>query len=264
MNAAAVRRAAGAAAAVAAVASTALAHPMGNVSISHYAGIEIRPDSIEVKFLLDFAEVPSARELEDVDPDRDDRVTPQERDAYLDAKTAEVVPRLRLEVNGRPLALRPAWRNLSFPPGESGLSTVRVAWRLRADPPGNIGERNFLLWNDSNYEGFGGWKEIRFFGAGGVGIGKTSLREAPASGELADYPEAYLERPPQDTKAWCQFGPEEIMARSRAPAAAPANGALPAAAPRPGTLRTRAAAGIAILGIALVAGALRLRKRRSR
>ena len=35
------------------------AHPMGMVSINHYAGIELQPDSVQVKYLLDFAEIPS-------------------------------------------------------------------------------------------------------------------------------------------------------------------------------------------------------------
>jgi hypothetical protein len=236
---------------------------MGNASINHYAGIEIGPDSIEVKFLLDFAEIPSARELEDVDPDRDDRVSPEEREAYLDAKTADVLPRLRLEVNGRALELRSEWRTVSFPPGESGFSTVRVAWRLRSALPGDVGERNFLLWNDSCHEGFDGWKEIRFGGAGGIGIGKTSLREAPASRELSDYPEAYLDRPPQDTKAWCQFGPESIMARSRASTSVPPNGpSMPRPPDRP-ALRHAAAVALGLLGIALAWGAIRFLRRRT-
>jgi hypothetical protein len=263
MTAAAVRRAAGAAAAVAVGTCAAFAHPMGNVSISHYAGIEIRPDSIEVKFLLDFAEIPSASELESVDPDRDDRVTPEEREAYLDAKTREVLPRLRLEVNGRPLELRPEWRSVTFPQGEGGLSTVRVAWVLRADLPEGVGERNFLLWNDSNYEGFGGWKEIRLEGVGGVGVGKKSLRDAPSSSELSDYPEAWLQRPPEDTKAWCQFGPEEVMARSRDDPAATERSASPSPAPAAAPLRRPVAVGLAILGVALLLAALRFRRRRA-
>jgi hypothetical protein len=199
--------------------SPACAHPMGNISISHYAGLEVRPAEVEIKFLLDFAEIPAARELERVDPDRDDLVTPAEREDYLEAKTAEVLPQLRLEVNGRPLPLRRETHHVSFPPGESGLSTVRVAWRFLAELPADVGERNFLLWNDATYETFDGWKEIRFSGVDGVGIGKTSLREQPTSGELTEYPEEYLLRPPRDTKAWCQFGPEEIMAASRQSAA---------------------------------------------
>jgi hypothetical protein len=235
------------------------AHPMGNSSINHYAGLEIRPDVIEIKYLLDFAEIPSARELESVDPDRDDRVTPEEREAYLREKTAEVIPKLRLEVNGRPLALRLDQRHVSFPAGEAGLSTVRIAWRLHANLTENSSDRNFLLWNDSNYERYAGWKEIRLLGTEGVGIGKTSLRRAPSSGELSDYPEGVF-RPPNDTKAWCQFGPELEMTRTRAPTA-PEPGPGPARAGRKGVRLLAIVVGT--LTVAVTLGVLRFRRRRA-
>jgi ABC-type nickel/cobalt efflux system permease component RcnA len=182
------------------------AHPTGNFSISHYAGIEIAPDSIRVKYLLDFAEIPAVRELELVDPDLDDRVTPEERAAYLDAKTGEILRGLRLVVDGRAVRLSSEWSRVSFPPGEGGLSTVRTAWLLSAPLDSSDRGPRFLVWNDANYEDRVGWKEIRFTGLEGIGIGQTSLRWSPPSGELSAYPEEFLTKPPVDTKAWCRFG----------------------------------------------------------
>lgn len=187
---------------------TAPAHPMGNFSISHYAGLEISPDSVRVKYLLDFAEIPSVRELELVDPDLDDLVTPGERQAYLEAKTAEVLANLRLEVNGSTLPIHSEWARVTFPPGEGGLSTVRIAWMLVSPLDSEPRpETSYLVWSDRNYEDRVGWKEIRIAGVDGIGIGKTSLRPSPTSGALSEYPEEYLWNPPQDTKAWCHFGP---------------------------------------------------------
>lgn len=183
------------------------AHPMGNISISHYAGLELAADGVTVKYLLDYAEIPSFRELELVDPDRDDQVTPAEREAYLRAKTTAILPGLKLEVDGKPLALASRWSGVTFPPGEGGLSTVRIAWELFApwrDPPG---AKTFLVWNDGNHADHPGWKEIRFLGKDGLSVGRTSLRPAPESDALGNYPEEYLDNPPVDTKAWCLFGP---------------------------------------------------------
>jgi ABC-type nickel/cobalt efflux system permease component RcnA len=180
---------------------------MGNFSISHFAGIEIGADSVRVKYLLDFAEVPAVRELEQADPDLDDLVTPEERAAYLAAKTDEILPQLTLEVNGENVPLASEWSRVSFPPGEGGLSTVRVAWMLCAPIASDGPDRGFLTWNDAAYEDRDGWKEIRFAGTDGVGIGKTSLRWSPQSDELSEYPEEYLWNPPRDTKGWCLFGP---------------------------------------------------------
>ncbi|MDP6803573.1 MAG: sulfite exporter TauE/SafE family protein [Gemmatimonadota bacterium] len=190
-------------------AGTSHAHPMGNVSISHYAGIDISPDTTRVKYLLDFAEVPSVRELARIDTDLDDRVTPEERDAYLSELTGEVLPRLSLEVNGQHRILSPLWSRVVFPPGQGGLSTVRVTWELEAimESPGEE-ETHLLVWADSNYPDHMGWKEIRISASDGLQVAKTSLRaNLPTSGGLTEYPEEYLFDPPTDTSAWCVFGP---------------------------------------------------------
>ena len=216
----------------------ALPHPMGNVSVNHFAGIEVAPGEISVRYLLDFAEIPSVRELERVDPDGDDLVTPEEREAYVEARTAEVLGNLKLEVNGVPRELQAIWGHVTFPAGEGGLSTVRIAWELRARLGGDAApetaetteaaeaadasdaseaddapeapdaaDRSFLVWSDDNYVDRDGWKEIRFRGVGGIGIGRTSLKRNLSSSELAEYPEEYLFDPPRDTRAWCHFGP---------------------------------------------------------
>jgi len=195
---------------------------MGDTSINHYAGIEISRDGVRVKYLLDFAELPAQRELARVDPDGDDRVTPEERAAYLEARTSEILPALRLEVNGTRRDLRAEWSGVTFPPGQGGLSTVRIAWELRADPPDSLLARNFLLWNDSNAPGAPGWREIRLSALGDLGIARTSLGWNPTSGELSEYPEEYLWNPPTDTKAWCHFGSGLLP---EAPSAAPGEAA---------------------------------------
>jgi hypothetical protein len=218
---------------------------MGTLSVNRYAGIEITPETIVVKYLLDFAEVPALRELERVDPDEDDRVTPDEREVYLAARSAEVLPRLVLEVNGRRLALESTWSRVVFPPGETGLSTVRLAWELHAVLPEPPRESNFLRWSDGNLEGVPGWKEVRFAASGGLGIGRTSLRDVPSSDGLEAYPEEFLRNPPADTKAWCQFGPGM--------AAAPAGGD-PRPSWLPGWLPGRASAVTAIILATLLGG----------
>jgi hypothetical protein len=42
-----------------------LAHPLGNVSISQYTGIRIRADHIELRYLIDMAEIPTFQEIQD-------------------------------------------------------------------------------------------------------------------------------------------------------------------------------------------------------
>jgi len=44
-----------------------IAHPMGNFSINHYSKLKIAPNSVEVSYIIDMAEIPTfqeAREFE--------------------------------------------------------------------------------------------------------------------------------------------------------------------------------------------------------
>ena len=40
------------------------AHPMGNFSINHYSGIHIDRDAIEVRYIIDIAEIPTYQEIQ--------------------------------------------------------------------------------------------------------------------------------------------------------------------------------------------------------
>ncbi|PYV20628.1 MAG: hypothetical protein DMG24_22240, partial [Acidobacteria bacterium] len=40
------------------------AHPMGNFSISHYAGIRIERDFVELDYFIDMAEIPTFQEIQ--------------------------------------------------------------------------------------------------------------------------------------------------------------------------------------------------------
>jgi hypothetical protein len=44
--------------------SACLAHPMGNFSINHYAGIRFAQDSIEMRYVIDMAEIPTFQEIQ--------------------------------------------------------------------------------------------------------------------------------------------------------------------------------------------------------
>jgi hypothetical protein len=189
---------------------------MGSTSIDHYAGLEIGADTLRVKYLLDFAEVASVRELDRVDPDMDSRVTPEERENYLTERTREVLDRLRLEVNGEQLPLESLWSRVVFLEGTSGGNTVRIAWELVAKTPAPLQESNFLRWNDRNHPEAPGWQEIRLSAKDGLGIGRSSLPDRPEPGELGDLPDEIPRDFPRETSAWCQFGPGLTPAAARA------------------------------------------------
>ena len=43
-----------------------LAHPLGNFSISHYAGLRLTREGIELRYVLDMAEIPTFQERDSI------------------------------------------------------------------------------------------------------------------------------------------------------------------------------------------------------
>src|SRR5256885_11270071 len=83
---------------------TAFAHPMGNFSVNHYSRISASSDGIRLRYLLDFAEIPTYQEMQRTGlvADSSDGRTVK----YL-AGEAETLRRgLVLWLNGKPVWLR--------------------------------------------------------------------------------------------------------------------------------------------------------------
>jgi len=55
----------------AAAGSVASAHPLGNFTINHYAGVTVRPDSVIVDYVIDMAEITAFQETTAIDRDGD-------------------------------------------------------------------------------------------------------------------------------------------------------------------------------------------------
>ncbi|MDB4928586.1 MAG: putative nickel transporter, partial [Myxococcaceae bacterium] len=151
-----------AALALALASATALAHPLGMSSINRYAGLRLHADHLEVDYLLDFAELPAWREIESLDGDHDERVTPAERDRYLAQVAAQVLASTAVAVDGAPVALAVAGQSLEAPPGQNGLSTLRVAIELRAPlrPLGGAAPNTSVRIHDGLYAARDGWREL--------------------------------------------------------------------------------------------------------
>jgi hypothetical protein len=135
--------------------AVAQAHPLGNFSVNHIAFVRISEERVDVRYVLDQAEIPTFQER--------GRATA----AILAAKRAEVLRHLRLRVDGRPvvLALGTGGR-IDFPPGQGGLRTTRIELRLRAavDRP-----RRVAL-EDRTFDGRVGWKDIVVLPGGGTDV----------------------------------------------------------------------------------------------
>ncbi len=128
--------------------AVAVAHPMGNFSISHYAGLTIGKDTIELRYVIDMAEIPTFQEV------RATGITPNPRDRglnrYLAEKALELKSGLVLELDGHRHDLQPFAREVVFPPGAGGLPTMKLGIQYRAviTTPGGV---EHLHYEDRNF-----------------------------------------------------------------------------------------------------------------
>ncbi|MGH7377805.1 MAG: sulfite exporter TauE/SafE family protein, partial [Candidatus Methylomirabilales bacterium] len=205
-----------------------LAHPLGNFSINHYAGIEVGADAIAIRYVIDMAEIPTFQEI------RESQVVPGDRDPsalrYLAAKVEELRRGLVLQVNGRQAELAIAATEITFPPGVGGLPTMKLGVRLRAAiPPGPPGGPVRVLYRDANFEGRAGWKEIVVKAGEGAALLSSSVPGTDRSQSLAAYPVDMLNSPPQDLEARFSFavqGPPPLLASTQPPEERPGGPAV--------------------------------------
>src|SRR5215510_3564634 len=80
------------------------AHPLGNFTINHYAGLHVSRDSIAIDFVLDMAEIPAFQEITTFDANGDGQADSVEAESYHAQKCASLQPDLSLLLNNRPLA----------------------------------------------------------------------------------------------------------------------------------------------------------------
>jgi len=180
------------------------AHPMGNFSISHYAAIRVLATSIEVRYVLDLAEIPTFQEIQDsaiVAEAGHASVGP-----YLARKAETLGSGLVLELNGRRLALERGAQEILFTPGAGDLPTMKlgVIYRAALDARA-VQPQNHLVYRDGNYPERAGWKEVIAGTGPRVAVVEASVPERDRSRALADYPTDLLNSPPQDLEAVVTF-----------------------------------------------------------
>ena len=180
------------------------AHPMGNFSISHYAGIRIERDFVELRYLIDMAEIPTFQEIQQtgIVP----RVGDRSLSGYLEREAEALKAGLALDVNGRPLFLEVVSSEVIFPPGAGGLATMKLGFLYRARLDGlKAAELNELHYRDRNFGDRVGWKEVIAVAGQGIRITSSSVPESDRSQQLANYPTDLLNSPPQALEAEASF-----------------------------------------------------------
>jgi len=197
----------------------ALAHPLGNFSISRYAGLRIAQNGIELRYLLDMAEIPTFLEIQEsgIIPE----VGHPSLRGYLDRQTVLLQEGLRVEVNGQRLPLQGVASEIVFPPGAGDLLTLKLGIVYRASLEAMCTDAPcHLHYRDSNFPGRLGWQEVIAMAEPGITVVQSSVPAPDRSRALTDYPAELLSNPPQVLEAEIHFrreGSPHVVATTGTP-----------------------------------------------
>jgi nickel/cobalt exporter len=170
------------------------AHPMGNFSVSHYSRIEVQPQGVAIRYILDLAEIPTFQLLQQW---KLEAGSPRpELESRAAGQAQEWVKNLKIASNGRRLAPHFESASLVLDKGAGGLPIARITAELRAGAaPGK------LTYEDGNYPDRAGWKEIVVAAADDAVIQHASPAGTDRSQALTAYPQDPQVAPPQDVRA---------------------------------------------------------------
>jgi nickel/cobalt exporter len=176
--------------AVLALPAAAGAHPLGNFSINHLTQVSVSRDRIDLRYVLDQAEIPTFQERG------------RSEAAVLAAKQAEVRRHLTVLVDGRPIGLTVTGAALTHPPGQGGLPLTRVELSLRTAVRG----AQRVAVHDDTFPGRVGWKAIVARPGTGTDV-RSSAPSGDPTGGLRHYPQDSLSSPLDERTATLSVHP---------------------------------------------------------
>jgi ABC-type nickel/cobalt efflux system permease component RcnA len=155
--------------------ATASAHPLGNFTVNHYAGVEVSGRTTYVHAVLDLAEIPAFQVGDEV-----------RKPGYA----ALLARRLELRVDGRRVPLRVLEQRVVARKGAGGLETLRLDAVYKAAASGTR-----IAFRDTSFASRVGWREITVLARDGARVTSASVSPTSRSDELRSYPQDLLRSP---------------------------------------------------------------------
>jgi ABC-type nickel/cobalt efflux system permease component RcnA len=180
------------------------AHPLGNFTTNQLVEVRIDRDAAHLHYVLDQAEIPTFQQVQRLDVDGNGTIEGAEEGAVLDEALNEARSGLELRAGGRPVRIGPAENaELSYPPGQGGLSLTRVEADFTATLPADAAE---LQLANGAYPDRTGWQAIEILPGEGTDIASSVPATEPTD-ELRSYPQDLLSSPPDDREARFEVTP---------------------------------------------------------
>jgi len=172
---------------------------LGNFTINQFCGLRVEHDSLDVHYVVVYAQLPALRELHNADANGDGVTSQAERDAYVGTLAPGFTEGLELRVDDVRLPLR-ATRWTSSLPTEQGGFSLRVDVDFVARLPALTRGAHSLVLSNRNYPDRLGWHEIVVNPAAGVAIFDTNAYDTSATGALTEALQALPEAGPLDER----------------------------------------------------------------
>jgi hypothetical protein len=175
---------------VLALPTAAFAHPLGNFTINHFAGLHVTQEAITVDYVLDMAEIPAFQEIASFDANGNGQPDTMEANSYHAAKCESLRSDLDLRVNNQATPLSLSSSSVDFPPGAGGLPTLRLTCNFNTSINNETTDISFT---DNSYAERLGWREIVVTGDE-VGL-QGDFASTSLSKRLMAYPDDMLSSP---------------------------------------------------------------------
>jgi nickel/cobalt transporter (NicO) family protein len=197
-----------------AIPAVAAAHPLGNFTINHYSALTVQADRVDVRHVVDMAEIPAFTELARLDVDEDGTLSDPECDDYVAEMVPTILGGLELTLGGDSVDLRPVSAELSFPIGQNGLRTLRLELDLEATIPRGASDGTYA---DATFVDQLGWREIVVVAGDGMALTASDAPATSATDELRRYPEGGLDAPMDVRSAAFSFAAGATQPSATAP-----------------------------------------------
>ena len=179
------------------------AHPLGNFTINHYAGLRIAADRIALDVVIDQAEIPTFQERSRIDTDGDGTVSTPEGAAWAAERAPRLVANLTLTVDGDPVVLEVRSADARVRDGQGGLSILRFEGLFAA----GVDREGRIAYRDDNETDTIGWREITATGEDGEAIEGSTVPAESVSDALLSYPQDLLSSPLHVTSMQASYAP---------------------------------------------------------
>ena len=185
-----------------------LAHPLGNFTINHYAGLRIEPDRVTLDLVIDQAEIPAFQARQALDTNEDGEVSDAELDAGRVPSCDALADDLHLAIDGSPTEPTLTAAGIELRPGVGGLSTLRQVCVFEAGLTKPVASGTNVEFVDTSYAGRLGWREIVVEGSGvAVTPVEGELRDSSISDRLQAYPADRLDNALADERVVVAVSP---------------------------------------------------------